>query len=141
MRTRYVLIGFIPLMVFLIGQPVHWSPVNAQPAEKPSLDKATQVWTIPWDADWVTAVTFMGESRRLAAGNKLGQILIFDIPDKTGGPFPPPQHRLDGHTNMITALAVTPDGRWLFSASYDHTIRVWDLQAPAKSNGTATLKG
>ena len=121
--------------------------------EKISLDKPSQVYTIPWDADWVTAVTFVGDTRRLAAGNKLGQILIFDIPDSPSPPaplpkgeggmnsFPPPLRRLDGHTNMITALAASPDGRWLFSASYDHTIRIWDMQAPAKGKGVAILKG
>ena len=115
------------------------SPLHGQ--EKIPLDKPSQAWTIPWDADWVTTVTFMGDTRRLAAGNKLGQILIFDIPDKTGGSFPPPQMRLDGHTNMITGLAASPDGRWLYSASYDHTVRIWDLQSPAKSKGAAILKG
>jgi WD40 repeat protein len=114
------------------------APLHGQ--EKVPLDKPTQVCTIPWDADWVTAVTFIGDTRRLAAGNKLGQILIFDISDKAG-PFPPPQRRLEGHTNMITALGASPDGRWLYSASYDHTIRIWDLQAAAKSKGTAILKG
>ena len=29
--------------------------------------------------------------------------------------------RLDGHTNVITRLLATPDGRWLISSSYDHT--------------------
>lgn len=115
------------------------SPLCAQ--EKLALEKASKVWTIPWDADWVTAVSFVGDGRRLAAGNKLGQILIFDLPDKTDGPFPPPQLRLDGHTNMITGLAATPDGRWLFSVSYDHTLRLWDLHAPAKGKGAAVLKG
>ena len=54
--------------------------------EKIPLDKPSQVYTIPWDADWVTAVTFVGDTRRLAAGNNLGQILIFDIP---ASPSPP----------------------------------------------------
>lgn len=116
-------------------------PGSLSSQEKLPLDKPSQVWTIPWDADWVTAVTFLGDSHRLAAGNKLGQILIFDLRDKTSGIFPPPQARLDGHTNMISALAASADGRWLYSASYDHTLRIWDLQAPAKGKGSAILKG
>lgn len=66
------------------------------------------------------------------------------------GPFPrpppPPQHThtsqvrvwnastgscvrvLRGHTSMVRAVAVMPDGRRLVSAGTDGTIRVWDIE-------------
>ena len=141
MSHRDIYVSFIALMTILIGTSIGPSIVHAQPAEKTKFEKPTQAWIIPWDADWVTAVTFLGDTRRLAAGNKLGQILIFDLPDTKGDSFPPPKRRLDGHSNMITALAASSDGRWLYSASYDHTIRIWDMQSPAKSKGSAVLKG
>ena len=94
--------------------------------------KAGLAWTLPWDADWVTAVAFLGPTRRVAAGNNLGQILVWDLPEKPGGSAPAPVRRLDGHTNVVSRLLSTADGRWLISASYDHTIRFWDMQAPAK---------
>jgi nucleoside phosphorylase len=34
---------------------------------------------------------------------------------------------LAGHINVVTACAVTPDGRHVVSASYDRTLKVWDL--------------
>jgi WD40 repeat protein len=102
-------------------------------------DRATLAWTLPWDADWVTAVTFLGPTRRLAAGNNLGQILLWDLPGKAGGQAPPPVRRLDGHTNAITHLRSTPDGRQLISASYDHTIRYWDVEAPPTGSATVPL--
>jgi WD40 repeat protein len=37
-------------------------------------------------------------------------------------------HRLEGHTDSITSLAVTSDGTVLVSAATDHTIKVWDLK-------------
>ncbi|MGH7171297.1 MAG: WD40 repeat domain-containing protein, partial [Gemmataceae bacterium] len=105
-----------------------------------SFDKAALAWTLPWDADWVTAVCFLGATRRLAAGNNLGQILVWDLPEKPGGKAPPsPIRRLEGHTNAVTRLLASADGRWLFSASYDHSIRYWDLQAPDAGSGTVVL--
>ena len=95
-------------------------------------DKAMLAWTLPWDADWVTAVALLGRSRRLAAGNNLGEILVWDLPqkpDKPGGSVSPVR-RLAGHTNVISKLLSTVDGRWLVSASYDHTIRCWYMQSP-----------
>jgi WD40 repeat protein len=112
--------------------------LRAEPVQAQSVDpsKAALAWTLPWDADWVTAVCFLGPGR-VAAGNNLGQILVWDLPDKAGGPTPPPVRRLDGHTNTVNRLVATPDGRWLISASNDHTLRCWDLQA--ESTGSEAL--
>jgi WD40 repeat protein len=105
----------------------------------PSFDKAALVWTLPWDATWVTSVALIGNSRRLAAGNSYGQIYLWELPDKPGLPAPLPVRRLDGHTNAITALAATPDGQRLISTSYDHTVRVWDLKATTEKTETVVL--
>lgn len=35
---------------------------------------------------------------------------------------------LEGHTNWVSAVALTPDGRRAVSASHDGTLRVWDLE-------------
>ena len=36
-------------------------------------------------------------------------------------------HTLEGHTQEVTVVAVTPDGRQAVSGSDDTTLRVWDL--------------
>jgi WD40 repeat protein len=102
-------------------------------------DKATLAWTLPWDADWITAVRFIGATRKLAAGNNLGQVLLWDLPEKPGGAPPAPIRRLDGHTNVVSRLLSTNDGRWLISSSYDHTIRTWDVQAPVRGGEALVL--
>ena len=64
---------------------------------------------------------------------------MWDLPEKLGEPRPAPIRRLDGHTNAITRLVAMPDGRRLISASFDHTVRVWDLEAPATGNAEVIL--
>ena len=36
---------------------------------------------------------------------------------------------LSGHTSLVTSVALTPDGRRAVSASYDNTLRVWDVES------------
>jgi WD40 repeat protein len=36
---------------------------------------------------------------------------------------------LEGHADWITALAITPDGRFAASASYDGSVKVWELES------------
>jgi len=35
---------------------------------------------------------------------------------------------LKGHSEIVDAVAVTPDGRKAVSASWDQTLKVWDLE-------------
>lgn len=95
----------------------------------PDLTKPALAWTLQWDADWVTAVAWVGRTRRLAAGNNLGGVLLWDLPDRPGGDAPKPKVRFDGHTNCVSKLASTPDGSVLLSASYDHSVRLWNPAA------------
>ncbi|MBA4064971.1 MAG: hypothetical protein C0501_14915 [Isosphaera sp.] len=105
----------------------------------PDFAKAALAWTLPWDADWVTAVAFLGPTRRVAAGNNRGQILVWELPDQPGGDPPKPVLRLDGHTNVVSRLLAMPDGKVLVSASYDHTVRYWDGAATAEPTETVAL--
>ena len=58
--------------------------------DTPKFDKAALAWTLPWEDDWVTAVAILGPTRRLAAGNNLGQILVWELPEKLDAPLPHP---------------------------------------------------
>ncbi len=34
---------------------------------------------------------------------------------------------LKGHEGILQDIAITPNGRWLVTGSFDRTARVWDL--------------
>lgn len=117
----------------LIAMILSAAPVCAQP-----FSKAKLAWTLPWDADWVTAVQFIGNNR-VAAGNNLGDMLVWDLPAALTEKAPLPSRRLQGHTNTVNRLVITPDLRYLLSASNDHSIRMWDMKAEASETGLVTL--
>jgi WD40 repeat protein len=57
---------------------------------------------------------------------------------KTIRPEPKEHTCFAGHTAVVSAVAVTSDGKTLASGSYDATIKLWDL---ATGKETATLRG
>jgi cytochrome c len=72
----------------------------------------------------VNAVAWLKDGRIATAGGD-AHIAIW-TPGK-----PKPDQVFDGHTAPIVDLAVSPDGQWLASASWDHSVRLWPLAGGA----------
>ena len=68
----------------------------------------------------VNAVTFLDNDLVATAGAD-GRIAIW----RSGAADP--EHVLEGHTAPVVALAASPDGKTLASASWDRTIRLWPV--------------
>jgi WD40 repeat protein len=111
--------------------------------------KPTLRYQLTFEGSWPTAVAFIGP-RRLAAANQLGHVFVWDLPEK------PPEEKIDpksdrkapnvwptrqlvGHTNEVTRLIATPDGKHLVSASFDRGVRVWPTDAPAAGKAEVLL--
>ena len=87
---------------------------------------------------WPMAVAFLADGK-LAAGDQDGRILIWDMAaapsspvagsKSQSAPSSTPIRMLVGHTNGVSRLCASPDGRRLYSASLDHSIRVWNLDS------------
>jgi len=48
---------------------------------------------------------------------------------------------LSGHEGWINAVAISPDGRWLVTGSWDNTARLWDLTGPDPAAAPIVLRG
>ena len=108
------------------------------------------LWQLNFEGPWPTGIAFLGSGRRLAAANEGGQIYVWDLPEtppafeppknsERKAPDQPPVRRLEGHTNGVTRLVATPDGKTLVSASLDHSIRIWEPEAAATGTADAIL--
>ncbi|MEO7732866.1 MAG: protein kinase [Kofleriaceae bacterium] len=90
----------------------------------------TTIWSVPFAGgplrevarynNWLKAVTWSPDGRRIAIGGVNPEILLVDT--ATGV-----VQELRGHTDALYTLAFTRDGTHLLSASDDSTARVWNL--------------
>jgi len=126
-------VGVTTAMAQLRG---HGGPVRAlavspdgQTALSVSFDSTAIRWSLTrnaaeqvlrFHADAVNAAVLLGDGRAATAGAD-GRIAIW-----TPG-HAEPDAVLEGHTAPIVALAVSPDGATLASASWDQTVRLWPL--------------
>src|ERR1041385_8106482 len=89
-----------------------------------SLTRNAAEQVLRFHADAVNAVALLRDGRAATAGAD-GRIAIWTF-GKTE-----PDAVLEGHTAPIVALAASPDGATLASASWDHTVRLWPLAGGA----------
>jgi cytochrome c len=136
--TLAVLLVALPLQATLAvaqlrghGGPVRAVAISAdgKTALSGSFDSTAIRWSLTRDAaeqvlrfhaDAVNAVVLLRDGRAATAGAD-GRIAIW-----TSG-HTQPDTVLEGHTAPIVALAASPDGAMLASASWDQTVRLWPL--------------
>ena len=133
-----VLLMMLPLWITpaLAQLRGHGGPVRAlaisldgQTAISGSFDSTAIRWSLRrnaaeqvmrFHADAVNAIVLLTDGRAATAGAD-GRIAVWSAGNAQ------PDAVLQGHTAPIAALALSPDGATLASASWDHTVRLWPL--------------
>lgn len=101
------------------GSAIRWSLAR---------DVAEQV--LRFHSDAVNAAVLLKDGRAATAGAD-GRIAIWSAGKQQ------PDIVFEGHTAPIAALALSPDGTTLASASWDHSVRLW----PLNGNASRVLEG
>ncbi len=115
--------------------------------------KANLSYQLTFEGEWPSSVCFLGSNTRLAAGNRNGDLLVWDLTHEAqqlseeqkkrlGNDRKPnilPERMLVGHTNGITQLLATSDGKTLVSSSLDRSVQIWDPTATASGKGSIVL--
>lgn len=85
----------------------------------------------------VNAIDVTPDDRYVVSASNDRTLKVWDLEEKRRGFFQkasafflgsPPMHNLQGHSGIVWAAKVTPDGQRAVSASSDHTLKVWDLK-------------
>jgi len=102
-----------------------------------SADKTVKLWSKEGKllktfqhADIVTSVSFSPDGKTIATGSADRTIRIWQVDnDKSAIPYgiAPLHATLSSHTDSVTSVSFSPDGKTLASASHDNTIKIWNL--------------
>jgi cytochrome c len=140
MRRLFLLASLLLALPSHAQEAVHGGPVRALAAgpdgalASAGFDQSVIFWdpasgraraVVRWHAGAVNALAAL-PGGAFASGGEDGRIALW--PARPGAQ---PARVLEGHTEPVVALALSPDGRRLASAAWDGTGRVWDVAGDA----------
>ena len=71
---------------------------------------------------FIKGIAFSADSRWLAIGSEAG-VQLLDLQNPSKDPI-----SLGDHESRLVSLAMSPDGRWLATKTFEGVLRLWDIQ-------------
>lgn len=90
-------------------------------------DSLRYVGSLPGHRDWVTCIATSTENPdMLLTGSRDKTIIVWQL-TRNEDSYGYPKKQLTGHNHFVTDLAISSDGQFALSSSWDKTLRLWDL--------------
>ncbi|MGF1633972.1 MAG: serine/threonine-protein kinase [Phycisphaerae bacterium] len=118
-----------------MGRVLVWDVTESAPARPP-----VEVLRHDGGVSWVRSVRFSPDAGVLAASVVSRQVRLFPLQAANVRPAHEPAEVLAGHEDAISALHFSPDGRRLYSASWDSTMRTWAVADGMQADFVCTLR-